>query len=37
MTPLTKEFDHPLPGMPGFEGTPLEDGGEDKNDDNEKE
>ena len=26
MTPMTKEFDHPLPGMPGFEGTPLEDG-----------
>jgi membrane protein DedA with SNARE-associated domain len=24
MTPLTKEFDHPMPGMPGFEGTPLE-------------
>lgn len=24
MTPLTEEFDHPLPGMPGFEGTPLE-------------
>ena len=25
MTPLTKEFDHPMPDMPGFEGTPLED------------
>ena len=24
MTPLTEERDHPLPGMPGFEGTPLE-------------
>ena len=24
MTPLTKELDHPMPGMPGFEGTPLE-------------
>lgn len=24
MTPLTEEFDHPLPGMPGFEGEPLE-------------
>ncbi|PQA86143.1 hypothetical protein CW354_17435 [Marinicaulis flavus] len=24
MTPLTKEFDHPMPDMPGFEGTPLE-------------
>lgn len=24
MTPLTKEFDHPMPGMPGFEGAPLE-------------
>jgi len=24
MTPLTKERDHPMPGMPGFEGTPLE-------------
>lgn len=24
MTPLTDEFDHPMPGMPGFEGTPLE-------------
>ena len=24
MTPMTEEFDHPLPGMPGFEGTPLE-------------
>lgn len=31
MTPLTKEFDHPMPGMPGFEGTPLEaDNGERK-------
>ena len=28
MTPLTEEFDHPLPGMPGFEGTPLEGEGE---------
>lgn len=25
MTPMTDEFDHPMPGMPGFEGTPLED------------
>lgn len=33
MTPLTKEFDHPLPDMPGFEGTPLEDGDGDKNSD----
>ena len=24
MTPLTEESDHPMPGMPGFEGTPLE-------------
>ncbi len=24
MTPLSKEKDHPMPGMPGFEGTPLE-------------
>ena len=24
MTPLSTEFDHPLPDMPGFEGTPLE-------------
>ncbi|GJL93548.1 hypothetical protein [Hyphococcus sp.] len=24
MTPLSKERDHPMPGMPGFEGTPLE-------------
>jgi membrane protein DedA with SNARE-associated domain len=24
MTPLTEERDHPLYGMPGFEGTPLE-------------
>lgn len=24
MTPLTKEFDHPMPDMPGFEGTPYE-------------
>ncbi len=24
MTPLTKEFDHPMQDMPGFEGTPLE-------------
>ncbi len=24
MTPLTEERDHPLPGMPGFDGTPLE-------------
>lgn len=24
MTPLTEARDHPLPGMPGFEGTPLE-------------
>lgn len=26
MTPLTKEFDHPMPDMPGFGETPLEDG-----------
>ena len=26
MTPLSKELDHPMPGMPGFEGTPLEEG-----------
>ncbi|MEO1240617.1 MAG: hypothetical protein AAFX54_01800 [Pseudomonadota bacterium] len=37
MTPLTKEFDHPLPDMPGFEGTPLEDGDDDENSDNDKE
>ena len=24
MTPLTKDLDHPMPDMPGFEGTPLE-------------
>ena len=24
MTPLTKEFDHPMPDMPGFEGNPYE-------------
>ncbi|GAB4516873.1 MAG: hypothetical protein Kow00133_00940 [Amphiplicatus sp.] len=24
MTPLSREFDHPLPDMPGFEGNPLE-------------
>jgi hypothetical protein len=24
MTPLTEARDHPMPGMPGFEGTPLE-------------
>ncbi len=24
MTPLTEDRDHPLPGMPGFDGTPLE-------------
>jgi hypothetical protein len=24
MTPLTAEFDHPMPDMPGFEGNPLE-------------
>lgn len=24
MTPLSKEFDHPMPDMPGFEGAPLE-------------
>ena len=33
MTPLTKEFDHPMPDMPGFEGTPLEHG-PDKDDNN---
>ncbi len=31
MTPLTSELDHPMPDMPGFEGTPLED--PDKSDD----
>jgi membrane protein DedA with SNARE-associated domain len=31
MTPLTKEFDHPMPGMPGFEGTPLETDDEEEN------
>ncbi|MFQ5563007.1 MAG: DedA family protein [Parvularculaceae bacterium] len=30
MTPLSKEFDHPLPGMPGFEGTPYENGGDEE-------
>ena len=25
LTPMTKEFDHPMPDMPGFEGNPLED------------
>ena len=24
MTPLTKEFDHPMPDMPGFDGNPYE-------------
>ncbi|MEQ8282091.1 MAG: VTT domain-containing protein [Amphiplicatus sp.] len=24
MTPLSEEFDHPMPDMPGFEGNPLE-------------
>ncbi|MEM9014406.1 MAG: VTT domain-containing protein [Pseudomonadota bacterium] len=24
MTPMSDEFDHPMPDMPGFEGTPLE-------------
>lgn len=28
MTPLTKERDHPMPDMPGFEGNPLEKEGE---------
>lgn len=28
MTPLTKEFDHPMPDMPGFDGTPYEIGDE---------
>ncbi|MEM9616326.1 MAG: hypothetical protein AAF936_00050 [Pseudomonadota bacterium] len=37
MTPLTKEFDHPLPDMPGFEGTPLEDGDDDENSAKDKE
>lgn len=37
MTPLTSEFDHPMPGMPGFEGTPLEDGDDHKNKDTDKE
>ncbi|VAW05460.1 hypothetical protein MNBD_ALPHA05-1672 [hydrothermal vent metagenome] len=27
MTPMTDEQDHPMPDMPGFEGTPLEDPG----------
>ena len=26
LTPLTEEFDHPMPDMPGFEGNPLEKG-----------
>ena len=30
MTPLTEERDHPLPGMPGFDGTPLEGPDEEK-------
>lgn len=30
MTPLTEDRDHPLPGMPGFEGTPLESDAEEK-------
>ena len=34
MTPLTDEFDHPMPDMPGFEGNPLED--DDDKDDNSK-
>lgn len=25
MTPMTKEFDHPMPDMPGFDGNPYED------------
>lgn len=33
MTPLTDDFDHPMPGMPGFEGTPLEEKPDDKRDD----
>lgn len=28
MTPMSREFDHPMPDMPGFEGTPLEAGDE---------
>ncbi len=24
LTPITQEFDHPMPDMPGFEGNPLE-------------
>ena len=35
MTPLTSEFDHPMPDMPGFEGTPLEDDDQQKNTDKE--
>ena len=35
MTPLTREFDHPMPDMPGFEGTPLEDNDKKKNTDKE--
>lgn len=30
MTPLTKEFDHPMPDMPGFEGNPLEEKNEEE-------
>lgn len=30
MTPISGELDHPMPGMPGFEGTPLEEGGKNK-------
>lgn len=35
MTPMTKEFDHPMPEMPGFGDTPYEDGhlGEDQDHD----
>lgn len=31
MTPLSKDFDHPMPDMPGFEGNPLETNGDDDN------
>lgn len=36
MTPLTKEFDHPMPGMPGFEGTPYEEDEHQSNEDTEE-
>lgn len=29
MTPISEDLDHPMPDMPGFEGTPLESNGDD--------